>query len=218
MASIEQMTAYAEQLDARTDENSKNKRVTEICIFKLLPKFANDHAAVTAEFDSNVATHCKPGSPYARGIRKIAWGFSPDDPAVFVWMLDWDKIQDHWEFWKTQGFPPVMAAIAKLFQPGRPLVRHYGFGDEGMLESEITVARVMVWDDTEEGKQKQRARELGNSKGKKARHVREGYAVDVDETSWWCSLLGYETEADARADVVHSGDGNESYIVHLEYA
>lgn len=43
----------------------------------------------------------------------------------FVWLLDWEKIQDHWDFWKTQSFPPVMVGISKLFEAGRPLVRHY---------------------------------------------------------------------------------------------
>lgn len=212
MATIEQMTVYAAQLDARTDENAKNRPVTEACVFKLQPEFANDHAAAAAEFDSGIVTHCKPGAPYALGIRKIAWGFSSSDPSTFVWLIDWEKIQDHWEFWKTAGFPPVMATISKLFQPGRPLVRHYDFGAQGMFDSDITVARIVIWDDGAEGKEKQRARELGSAQGK-AKHTRAGYAVDIDETSWWCTLLGYDSEADARADVVYTGDGAESHII-----
>ena len=101
MASVEQMAGYAAHLHAHTPAPSKGKPVTEIAIFKLQAPFAQDHAAATEEFESQIAANTAPGKPHAKGIRKIAWGFSADDPATFIWMLDWDKIEDHW----TSGWP-----------------------------------------------------------------------------------------------------------------
>jgi hypothetical protein len=62
-----------------------------------------------------------------------------------VWMLDWDRIQDHWDFWQTPGFGPVMNTISKLFVPGRPFVRYYDFGEPGMVENKWI--RLFVWDE-----------------------------------------------------------------------
>ncbi|OJJ01769.1 hypothetical protein ASPVEDRAFT_651057 [Aspergillus versicolor CBS 583.65] len=213
MATAEQMAAYAAYLRSHTVAH--NKPVTEICIFQLQPQFWHDHSTALAKFESQIVANTAPGGnkPNAQGIRKIAYGFSVDDAGAFVWMLDWEKIQDHWDFWQTAAFPPVMNAITELFVAGRPLVRHYDFGEAGMLDREFEVARVLVWDDGE-------VKPLGNvTSCVNARQTREGYAVDVNETTWWCSLLGYESEADCRADElnVRCGPAAEKHIVRLQY-
>ncbi|PLB41236.1 uncharacterized protein BDW47DRAFT_122799 [Aspergillus candidus] len=214
MATAEQMAAYTAHL--RTHTSAQNKPVTEICIFKLRAPYTQDHTAALSTFESQIAANTAPGNgkPNAPGIRRIAYGFSVDDPGTFVWMLDWDKIQDHWEFWQKEAFPPVIGAITELFVEGRPLVRHYDFGEEGMLDGGFRVARVVVWDDG-----KGRARESGNKSLARVRQVREAYAVDMDEMTWWCSLLGYESEEDCRADGgdVMAGEGAENHIVRLQY-
>lgn len=214
MATAEQMAAYTAHL--RTHTSAQNKPVTELCIFKLRPRYTNDHPTALSIFASQILANTAPGNgkPNAPGIRKTAYGFSVDDPGTFVWMLDWDKIQDHWAFWQTEAFPPVIGAITELFVEGRPLVRHYDFGEEGMLDGGIGVARVLVWDDGE-GK----ARALGNASAPRAKQVREAYAVDLGEMNWWCSLLGYESEEKCRADGgdVRAGDGAEDHIVRLQY-
>lgn len=217
MASAEQMAAYTAQLLANTPESSLNRPVTEVCVFKLQPQFASDHAAAEARFNSDIVAQCRPGSPHAKGIRRISWGFSAEDPAAFVWMLDWNRIQDHWDFWQTAGFPPVIGAITALFAAGRPLVRHYDFGEPGMLDAGFAVTRAVIWDDGEEGKQKQRGREVVSGTGR-AKQSRGGYAVDMGEATWWCTLLGYENEADAREDTVNAPEGAVSHIFHLTYA
>jgi hypothetical protein len=215
MATAEQMAAYTTRL--RSHIIAQNKPVTEICVFKLQPRFSQDHSAAIALFESQIVANTTPGGVYSRGIRKIAYGFSVGEPGTFVWMLDWEKIQDHWDLWQSAGFPPVMSAITELFAAGRPLVRHYDFGEDGMLDRRFGIARVLVWDDTEAGKAEGRAKALRNANSTKATQVREAYAVDVDEMTWWCSLLGYESEADCRADNVKSGAGAEHHIVKLQY-
>lgn len=218
MASAEQMAGYAAHLRAHTPTSSKQIPVTEVAIFKLQAPFAQDHAAAVEEFESQIVANTAPGKPHAKGIRKIAWGFSVEDPATFIWIIDWDRIESHWDFWLAPGFPPVIASIVKLFEPGRPLVRHYDFGGDGMLHQRLEVARVMVWDDCAVGKSQERARGLGAGVTRVA-EMRGGYAVDLGEGAWWCSLLGYEAEADARADnMIKDGKGAESHIVHLKYA
>lgn len=220
MATSEEMAGYAAHLHAGTPSSSKGRPVTEVCIFKLLPAFAADHAAAAAEFESNVVANTKPGSPHAVGIRRLAWGFSLDDPGTFVWALDWDRIEDHWDFWQSPAFPPVIGAIVKLFEAGRPLVRHYDFGDRGMLDAGVAdVARVMVWDDGVQGREEGRAAGLARERegSTKAKQFRGGYAVDMDEDTWWCSLLGYDSESEAREDHIELAEGAESHIVQLSY-
>ncbi|KAH6682148.1 hypothetical protein F5X68DRAFT_242754 [Plectosphaerella plurivora] len=217
MGIIEQMAGYGVHLHANTPAESKGKPVTEIAIFKLKTEYAQDHAAALSEFKEHMVTNCTPGVPHAKGIRRIAWGFAVDDPGMFVWVLDWDKIECHWDFWLAPGFPPVMATITKIFEPGRPLVRHYDFGGAGSLDKELEFVRIMVWDDGEEGKREGKAKALGNGKGKAA-DSREGYAVDIDETTAWCSMLGYKTEEDARAAEVTPGEDAVSNIYQLEYS
>ncbi|GKT45201.1 uncharacterized protein ColSpa_05382 [Colletotrichum spaethianum] len=214
MGSVEQMAGYRDYLLAETPPASLGKPVTEICLFKLLPTYARDHTAAEAEFCSQIVANTTPGKPYAKGIRALTWGFSEADPATFFWTLDWDKIENHWDFWLTPSFSPVIAAINKLFEPGRPLVRHFDFDGAKTPSRTLSVARFMIWDDGTEGVTEGRARALGNSKGM-AREVLEGYAVDVNEQTWWCSLLLYESLEEAADDHVKSGDGAESHIVRL---
>ncbi|CAH0039578.1 unnamed protein product [Clonostachys solani] len=191
MASQEEMKSYATYLAVNTPDSSKGRPVTEIAVFKLQDLYVENHAAAMSEFESQVISNTTPGSAYAQGIRKLAWGFSADSPDTLVWILDWERIEDHWDFWLRPGFPPLMEALSKLFQAGRPLVRHYDFGGDGMLDGKFQAARVMA---------------------------REGYAVDVNEDTWWCTLLGYETEAQARADTGLSVSAVESHILQLRYA
>lgn len=214
MAEIQQMAGYAAHLYANTPTESKGKAVTEIAIFKLKSSYEHDHAAVAAEFESRIAANCKPGAPHAKGIRRIGWGFSVDDPASFVWMLDWDKIEDHWDFWLAPGFPPVISAINELFEPGRPLVRHFDFGGLGSLGVKLQFVRIMVWDDGDEGKREGKTPALGNGEGVDSR---EGYAVDLDESTWWCSMLGYESQDEAMSARVNPGKEAVSHIYRLKY-
>lgn len=218
MTSVQDMAGYAAHLKANTPASSMGIPVSEIAIFKLRAPFAQNHVAASEEFESQIVANTAPGKPHAKGIRKVAWGFSADEPATFIWALDWDKIEDHWKFWLAPGFPPVMDSIVKLFEPGRPLVRHYDFGGRGMLDRRFDVIRVMVWDDCADGNSQEKTQGLMGT-GTKAAETRGGYAVDLDEATWWCSLLGYETEADGRSDnMVKSGEGVESHIVHFKYA
>lgn len=211
MATAEEMAAYTARLQAHT--SAQNKPVTEIAVFKLLPQYAADHASALAEFESQIIANTEPGKKHSVGIRKMAWGFSLDDPDTLVWMIDWAKIQDHWAFWQTAAFPPVMGCITKLFTQGRPLVRHYDFGEQGMLDAKYEFARVMVRDDATET-------DSGGTAmpdAKEAAQTRGAYAVDVDEMTWWCSLLGYGNEQEARAADIDNSKWVESHIVKLKY-
>ncbi|KAI1339108.1 hypothetical protein F5Y15DRAFT_94116 [Xylariaceae sp. FL0016] len=215
MATADEMAAYTQRLLAHT--SAHNKPVTEIAIFKLNPAYATDHAAATAEFESQILSQTAPGKPYAKGILRTSWGFSMHDPTTLVWMLDWEKIQDHWEFWQTPGFGPVISAITKLFVPGRPLVRHYDFGEQGMLGTPWV--RVFVWDEKKEGVKPEEAcgRVLGPGVSKSETIKRQAYAVDVDEMTWYCLLLGYEDENDAAAQEVLPDFQGEDHTVRLKF-
>lgn len=132
-------------------------------------------------------------------------------------MLDWEKIQDHWEFWQTPGFPPIINTISKLFIPGRPLVRHYDFGGQGMIET--TWVRLFIW----EKKMDDATAEVALSKVRKndapettpAR--RQGYAVDVDETTWCCLLIGYKDERRAAEEGIQEDFSGEDHVLDLKY-
>ncbi|KAI1843416.1 hypothetical protein JX265_013298 [Neoarthrinium moseri] len=215
MATAEEMAAYTQRLISHT--SAQDKPVTEIAVFKLNPAFATDHAAAAAEFESQIIEQTAPGKPYAKGIRRVSWGFSKDDPETFVWMLDWDKIQDHWEFWQTPGFQPVISTINKLFVPGRPLVRHYDFGEPGMIET--AWIRLFVWDEKKEGATPEAAygKVMKTNAPRTATGERQAYAVDVDEMTWYCLLLGFENETGAAKAEVQSGFDGEDHIVQLKY-
>lgn len=201
MATAEQMAAYAAGL--RKYLPAQDKPVTEIAIFKLL---APQSSATLTYFEQEVVANTHGGA----GIKRQAYGFSRTDPKTFVWMLDWDKIQDHWDFWQTPGFPPVMACIEKLFDAGRPLVRHYEFKPEEMLSQRVQ--RVIVWNN--EGGQLDVHAAQGNGR---AVAKKDAFAVDVQETTWRCILLGYESEHDAAKEEVVETDGVESHLVELKF-
>lgn len=65
-------------------------------------------------------------------------------PTTFLIMFDWRRIQDHWDFWQTPNFSPVISCISRCFEPGRPLVRHFRFEPAGMPSDDVV--KVMVWD------------------------------------------------------------------------
>ncbi|ETS77971.1 hypothetical protein PFICI_10033 [Pestalotiopsis fici W106-1] len=209
------MAAYTRRLAAYTP--AQNKPVTEIAIFKLNPEFALDHAAAAVEFESQVVQQTAPGKTYAKGIRRISWGFSRNDPETFVWMLDWDKIQDHWEFWQTPGFQPVSNTISKMFKPGRPLVRHYDFGGQGMIEAPWV--RLFVFDEKSGGTTPETARaKVLKTDASTTMTARQAYAVDLDETTWYCLLLGYDSEIAAAKEQVHTELSGEDHVIELKYS
>ncbi|KAF2180149.1 hypothetical protein K469DRAFT_693596 [Zopfia rhizophila CBS 207.26] len=141
MATAEQMAAYTALM--REYKPAQDRPVTEIAIFKLKEP---QSPSTLSYFETQIIHNTIPG----KGIKRQAWGFSLSDPHSFVWMLDWEKIQDHWDFWQTPAFGPVIAGIEKLFVPGRPLVRHYEFKPAGMLGK--SVQRVFIWNEEEEDK------------------------------------------------------------------
>jgi hypothetical protein len=216
MATLEQMAGYAAHLNANTPVQSKGKPVSEICIFKLKPEHIQDHASAAVEFERQVVANCKPGLAQCKGIRRIGWGFSVDDPEFFVYMVDWDRIEDHWDFWLDAGFPPVIAAINKLFVPGRPLVRHYDFGGAGTLNRELAYVRIIVWDNGEVAEREDQGL-AGESARSHAIDSRQGYAVDLGEATWWCSMLGYETATCALTDEVKGGKDAVSHVFKCQY-
>lgn len=215
MATAEEMAAYTQRLISHT--SAQNKPVTEIAIFKLNPDYATDHAAAAFEFESQILTQAAPGQPYAKGIRRTSWGFSKDDPGTLIWMLDWEKIQDHWEFWQTPGFPPVISTITKIFVSGRPLVRHYDFGELGMVEAPWV--RLFVWNEERNGEsvEEDRSKVLRTEGSNLAMNKRQAHAVDIDEMTWQCLLLGYEDEASADQEEVHPAFRGEEHLLKLQY-
>ena len=178
--------------------------VTEVVIFKLLND-RTDETTVSIERDF-VANSIK-----AEGVKRISWGYSVDDPRTVILMFDWRKIQDHWAFWQTDYFPPVLGCIERLFEPGRPLVRHYEFDPVGMLDQEYV--RVLVWD--EQGGSLNSSADVMEGVGGNSSIRKGGFAVDLDEMTWFCALLGYESEETASKDpVTFKG---ETHVVKLKF-
>ncbi|KAH6672078.1 hypothetical protein B0J14DRAFT_669673 [Halenospora varia] len=70
-----------------------------------------------------------------------------ESETTLTWMMDWEKIEDHCDFWQTDKFLPVMAGTSRLFVEGRPLVGHYKFEPMGLLHNEFV--RVVIWDERE---------------------------------------------------------------------
>ncbi|KAF2742827.1 hypothetical protein M011DRAFT_481297 [Sporormia fimetaria CBS 119925] len=202
-----QMAQYAAHLATYTP--AQNKPVTEIVIFKL--KDAQSAEAMDY-FEKQIIANNRHG----KGIRRQSWGFSASDPHTLVWQLDWEKIQDHWEYWQTDGFLPLIAAIDKLFVEGRPLVRHYEFKPEGMLGEEVQ--RVAVWNEGDEKAKEEGERKLREmtKEGGKAVSKKDGYAVDMDETSWRCLVKGYQSLEDAKRDDVAGPEGCENHVVKFK--
>lgn len=120
------MKAYTQVLLQHT--SALDVLVIEVVIFKLRePRNENTTNQIQKNFLMNATR--------GKGVNRIVWGYSMDDPNMVIIMFDWQKIQDHWEFWQTDLFPPVMQCISTLFEAGRPLIRHYKFDPPGTLNS-----------------------------------------------------------------------------------
>jgi hypothetical protein len=198
----EQMAQYTKVLLEHTQ--NQGIPVTEVVIFKLKQPF-------TKETGHQFRTQIFSNANKAIGITRSAWGNSLNNPKVLIWMIDWKKIEDHWDFWQTEDFLPVMAGINDLFVEGRPLVRHYNFEPQGMLHSEFV--RVVVWDEKEKRdkdeamKKKNLARNCSERKG--------AFAIDMQEDTWFCTLLGYKSLEEAQIDV--EVDAVENHVVQFQH-
>lgn len=126
-------------------------------------------------------------------------------------MLDWEKIQDHWDFWQTPAFAPVIACIDKIFVPGRPLVRHYEFKPQGMLRQ--NVQKVFVWNDESRA---EKVETLMRTKSHESAR-KDAYAVDMHEASWRCVIYGYDDEDAASKDETVEWEGLEAHVVKLTF-
>lgn len=202
MATVDEMKAYEQVLLQHT--SALDVPVTEVVIFKL--RKGRDEATlnqIKEQFLKNAAR--------GNGVNRTAWGFSTDDPRTVVAMFDWQKIQDHWAFWQTDLFPPVIQCISTVFEPGRPLVRHYKFDPPGMLDTKYV--QVLVWDEGVERRPEEMVSTV--TRQKQTWIQRKGaFAVDMNETTWYCELQGFSSEADARASgTVPRG---ETHLVELE--
>lgn len=51
-----------------------------------------------------------------------------------------------------------------------------------------------------------------------ANNIREGYAIDMEETSWWCSMLAFASESRERETVIQIGDGAVPQVYKLSYS
>ncbi|KAK2793978.1 hypothetical protein FQN52_000310 [Onygenales sp. PD_12] len=191
------MKGYEQMLLQHTPPSSLNIPVTEIVIFKLAhDRTPQTTAAIEQDFLANSAK--------GEGVNRTAWGYSLDDPRTVVIMFDWRKIQDHWAFWQTPAFEPVIKCIETVFEPGRPLVRHYKLDPVGMAGDEYV--QVMVWDE-DQGQEERGKEEMEGkvkSKGQNWSSRNGGFAVDMNETTWYCALLGYPSEAAAREDGIEA--------------
>ncbi|KAK2808994.1 hypothetical protein FQN50_004268 [Emmonsiellopsis sp. PD_5] len=202
------MKGYEQMLLQHTPPSSLDTPVTEIVIFKLAQDpTPQTRAAIEQDFIAN--------SSKGEGVNRTAWGYSLDDPRTVVIMFDWRKIQDHWTFWQTPAFEPVIKCIETVFEPGRPLVRHYKFDPVGMVGEEYV--QVMVWDEgqgqEERGKEEMEGKV--KSKGQNWSSRKGGFAVDINEMTWYCTLLGYSSEAAAREDGIEAKGA--SHLVKLTY-
>lgn len=203
MSLAEQMKQY-EQVLLQTAP-VQGVPVTEIVLFKLIAEPTQEaFDSIKKDFVDNAIT--------GQGIRRISWGPSLDDSKTFALMFDWDKIEDHWTYWQTPQFEPVMACINKWFEPGRPLVRHYQFEPPGMVTKEYT--RVYVWDNgTNDGTDRILA-SVADENDKSVGH-KAGFAVDPGEVTWCCVLKGYESEAKARESNVAAK--HETHLLKLQF-
>lgn len=206
MATAEQMAAYTAVL--REYKPAQDKPLTEVAIFKLKEPQSPD----TLEYFESQIIH---NTARGKGIKRQCWGFSLSDTQTLIWMLDWDKIQHHWDFWQTSAFESVIACIEKIFVPGPPLVRHYEFKPAEMLDHHVQ--RILVWKE-EKGDQKE-IMETDMMKGEnKAKSRKEAYAVDMQETNWRCTVLGYDSKEEAEIDEIVAPEGCETHVVELKFA
>ncbi|KIX10717.1 uncharacterized protein Z518_01801 [Rhinocladiella mackenziei CBS 650.93] len=179
--------------------------VTEIVLFKLAKERDSETTAMIER------DFVKPSS-MGEGVRRVGWGYSLTAPDTFVIMFSWRKIEDHWAFWQTEAFNPVINCIATCFERGRPLVRHYKVVPPGMLSEEYV--RLFVWD---EGADRS-ADDIKDKVASKARNYKSskaGFAVDMGETTWCSVLLGYDSEESAKSDEVTPQ--LETHLLKLQY-
>lgn len=201
MATAEQMAAYAASLSHYLP--AQDKPVTEVVIFRLKD---SQSAATLTDFEQEIILNTRSGA----GVKRQAYGFSLTDSKTFIWMLDWEKIQDHWDFWQTPAFPPVIACIKRLFEEGRPLVRHYDFAPMGMLLQELQ--RVIVWQSETVDLSTHVLRGTSRAIANKA-----GNAVDMQETAWRCILMGYKCDQDADSEGFVDQEHVEAHLVRLKF-
>ncbi|EUC47348.1 hypothetical protein COCMIDRAFT_3607 [Bipolaris oryzae ATCC 44560] len=204
--SAERMAAHTQLL--KTYLPAQDKPITEVAIFELKHPQSPE---TLRNFEQRIIANCQDG----KGIKRMAWGFSLTDEKKLVWMLDWDKIQDHWDFWQTPAFTPVIQAIEDLFVEGRPLVRHYEFDPPGMLNQEYQ--RVLIWNqENRDIAAEQVLKSNGPTTTSTSIASNGAYAVDMDEDTWWCSNFGYTSEAEVRKDSVQ--DKGEAGIFKLKFS
>ncbi|KAF4626772.1 hypothetical protein G7Y89_g11384 [Cudoniella acicularis] len=201
----DEMAKYTEILRAHTSQ--QGIPVTELIVFKLKEP-ATD--ATTSVFESKIFANANK----AKGLLKAAWGNSLSDPRTLIWMMNWDKIESHWEFWQTDDFLPVMEGISDLFVEGRPLVRHYRFDPTGFLESEWM--RVIVFDQGTKCDAEKLLNEKTSAVGCKAR--KGGFAIDMGEDTWFCAMVTYDNKEQAEWYTVGSLEGVENHLVKLSFS
>lgn len=190
MATAEQMKQFEMML--RGHPSAMGYPVTEIAVFKLVKER-------TEELTSVIERDFVKPSAAGEGVRRVGWGFSQNAPDTFVIMFDWRKIEDHWAFWQTEAFNPVINCISTCFQRGRPLVRHYKFDPPAMLSEEYV--RLFVWDEGSE-KSPQEIMDKVAVGAKNYRSSHAGFAVDMGEMTWCSVLLGYPNEEAAESDEI----------------
>ena len=177
--------------------------VTEVIVFKLKEPFTKK---IGQQFQTQIFDNGNKG----KGITRAAWGNSLSDPGTLIWMIDWAKIEDHWEFWQTEHFLPVISGINELFVEGRPLVRHYKFEPPGLLSSKFV--RVMIWDE----KGKTVAEEVLYEKDFDSGYteLKGAFAIDMQEETWFCTLLGYKGLEEAKESIKFNA--TENHLVRLQ--
>ncbi|EAU29278.1 predicted protein [Aspergillus terreus NIH2624] len=202
MATVDQLKAYEQVLLQHT--SALDVPVTEVVIFKL----RGDRSEATL---NQIKTDFLMNAARGKGVNRTAWGCSLDDPSTVIVMFDWQRIQDHWAFWGTDLFPPVMQCISTVFEEGRPLVRHYKFDPPGMLDTRYV--RVLVWDEGVERRPEEMVSAVSNQN--QTWIQRKGaFAVDMNEMTWYCELQGFSSEADARAS--RTVPRGETHLIELE--
>lgn len=206
MATAEQMAAYTQLL--KTYLPAQDKPVTEISVFEL--KYVQS-PEILRDFEERIVASARGG----KGMKRMAWGPSLTDQKKLVWMLDWEKIQDHWDFWQKPAFKPVIEGITDLFVEGRPLVRHYEFDPPGMLDQEYQ--RILIWNQENRDVTAEDVLKCNGAKMASTSIASNGaYAVDMGEDTWWCSVFGYAGEAEAWKDSVL--DKGEAGIFKLKFS
>jgi hypothetical protein len=206
MATAEQMSAYTQLL--KTYLPAQDKEVTEVAVFKLKNEQSPE---ILRDFENRIVASSSRG----KGIKRMAWGFSRTDPRTMVWMLDWEKIQDHWDFWQTPAFGSVIQGITDLFVEGRPLVRHYEFSPPGMLNQEYQ--RIIIWDqENRDTAPEEILKHNAEAQSSTSKASKGAYAVDMNENTWWCTTFGYNSEAEANQDGVP--DKGEAGIFKLRFS